>query len=111
MAACNATQEALWLRYILEELGFSVRLPLILYEEDQAAIKLAKNQGMYKRTKHIDYRYHFIRERVNSGDVAMEYIETRNQDADLMSKALEPRLYCYYRDKVVVKRSALGFTL
>ena len=109
MAACCATQEALWLRYILEEIGISMQTPLVLYEDNQAAIKFSKNQGQHRRTKHVDLRYHFVRERVNAGDIVLEYISTHNQLADILTKALDLSTFCKLRDKIVVKRASLRF--
>jgi hypothetical protein len=54
---------------------------------------MSKNPILRKRAKHIDIRYHFIRERVASGDVKLVYIETENQLADILTKpVLKPRL-------------------
>ena len=62
-----------------------------------------------KRLHHIDYRYHFVRERVNSGDIVLEYIATRDQLADIFTKALEPAKFIPLRDKIVVRKSLLKF--
>ena len=61
MAMSSAAQEAIWLRRLLSSLGFSQK-PTILYEDNQGAIALSKNPKSHSRTKHIDIRYHFIRE-------------------------------------------------
>jgi hypothetical protein len=108
MAASAATQEALWLRMILEELGVSLDRPLVLHEDNKACIAFSKNPGDFKRTKHIDYRHHFVRERVASGDIALEYIQTDDQIADIFTKALDPVKFCYFRDRLVVRRGTLN---
>ncbi|KAE9180698.1 hypothetical protein PF005_g23177 [Phytophthora fragariae] len=56
---------------------------------------LAKNVGYQARTKHIDIRYHFIREKVVSNEVEMEYMDTKNQLADFMTKGLSSKTLRY----------------
>ena len=72
MAACAATQEAIWLRLLLKDLHILDHdQPLVIREDNTACIAFAKNPGDYKKSKHIDVRYHFVRERVASGEVTL----------------------------------------
>eukprot|EP01031_Cornospumella_fuschlensis_P026641 gene26641-32192_t len=89
MAASAAAQEALWLRMILEELGISLDKPLILREDNKSAISFSEHPGEHRRTKHIDYRHHFVRERVQKKDIRLDYIDTEDQLADILTKALD----------------------
>jgi len=61
---------------------------LTVYEDNQGAIALAKNPEFHKRTKHIDIRYHFVREKVEDGQVVLEYCPTQEMLADLMTKPI-----------------------
>jgi len=72
----------------MADLGFPQREPTIIYEDNQGCIALSENPAMHKRIKHIDVRHHFIRERLESEDVAPRYMSTQNQLADLLTKAL-----------------------
>lgn len=85
MALSAATQEALWLRSLLQGLGLQQRATLI-YEDNQGAIELTKNFKNHSRTKHIDIRYHFVKERVQLGKI--EYCHTSQMIADLSSRTL-----------------------
>ena len=89
MAACAATQESLWLAMLLEQMGIEVSKPIVLKEDNQACIDFSKNPGNHKRSKHIDCRYHFVRERVASGDIVLQWIPTTEQIADIFTKALD----------------------
>lgn len=89
MALSAAVQEALHLRQLLKDLGFEQRGATPIKEDNQACIALSKNKVTSKRTKHIDVRYHFTRERVESGEVVLEYVPSAEQLADLLTKALE----------------------
>jgi len=59
-----------------------------LYVDNQSAIKLSKNPELHKRTKHIDIRYHFLREKYESGEISIAYIPFEIQKADILTKAL-----------------------
>ena len=75
MALSEATQEVVWLKAFLRELGeMSMNSAVKIYEDNQGSIALAKNPVYHKRTKHIDIRYHFVREKVEDGQVMLEYI-------------------------------------
>ena len=68
MALSEATQEAVWLNTFLIELGDMHKDDAVkIYEDNQGSIALAKNPQFHKRTKHIDIRYHFVREKVKDG--------------------------------------------
>ncbi|KAG3230733.1 hypothetical protein PI124_g24169 [Phytophthora idaei] len=74
MALTEAAQEAIWLKAFLCELGeMKSDDPVNIYEDNQGSIALAKNPEFHKRTKHIDIRYHFVRERVEDGQVVLQY--------------------------------------
>ena len=60
----------------------------MIYEDNQGCIGLANNPVVHKRSKHIDIRHHFTREKVESGEVRLEYVATEHQLADLLTKAL-----------------------
>ena len=55
---------------------------------NDGAINLASNPLSYARTKHIDVRFHFVGELVSSGIIAVEYVPTIEQSADILTKAL-----------------------
>ena len=56
-----------------------------VYEDNQGETALAKNPEFHKRTKHIDIRYHFVHEKVEDGQVKLEYCPTQDMLADLMT--------------------------
>ncbi|KAJ4865181.1 reverse transcriptase (RNA-dependent DNA polymerase) domain-containing protein [Trichoderma breve] len=93
MAASDACKEAVWMRQFVNDLRV---LPFIdhipLYIDNNAALKLTKNPVLHKKAKHIDVRFHYIRERVmKKGDVKTRRVNTHENVADILTKAL-PRL-------------------
>ncbi|KMQ88473.1 gag-pol polyprotein [Lasius niger] len=88
IAASSATREAIWLRNLLHDIGHKCKNATLIHIDNQSAIRLVKNPEFHKRTKHVDIRYHYIREKVESRDIQVTYIPTENQLADIFTKAL-----------------------
>ena len=88
MALSDAIRELLSRMYYLTELGILLIQPTIAFTDNQAAIALADGEGDYRRAKHIDIRYHFIRDHLQNGTVEINYIPSEKQPADCLTKAL-----------------------
>lgn len=95
IAATHAMKELVWLRHLLAELLPRRNIDPIFYMDNQSAIRLVKNPEFHKRTKHIDVKYHFIREKYEEKLFVLEYMPTENQIADIMTKSLaKQRFQC-----------------
>ncbi|HEV7737689.1 MAG TPA: reverse transcriptase domain-containing protein, partial [Chlamydiales bacterium] len=88
IAADYAAKEASWLRSLLNEIGFSQEKPTNILCDNTGALALTKDASYHARTKHIDVKHHFIRERVENKEVKFEYIPTNEMVADILTKAL-----------------------
>ena len=88
VALSQATQEAIWLRRLLSDLGCKADGPTLINEDNQGAIEIARNPKFHNRTKHIDTNYHFIREKIVSKEIKVEYCSTHDMIADIMTKGL-----------------------
>jgi hypothetical protein len=88
VAATQATKEALWLRSFIGEIFTPIEGPTTLYDDNQSAIALTKDQQYHARTKHIDIRFHFIRWVVAEGKIRLTYCPTADMIADTLTKAL-----------------------
>ena len=62
--------------------------PMVLYYDNTSAINISKNPVMHTKTKHIAIKYHYVRELVQDKEVKMEYVHTKEQIADIFTKAL-----------------------
>ena len=71
-------------------MGFRSKKPIILYEDNKAAILFSDHPGDHRRSKHIDTRKYFLRDAVINGEIKLEYIKTTDQLADGLTKALTP---------------------
>lgn len=88
MALNDSCREALWLRYLLQELGLHTGEPIKLYCDNEGSEALAKSPSHHSRTKHIDARFHFVRECVKNGSVKLKHITTTRMAADYLTKPL-----------------------
>jgi Reverse transcriptase (RNA-dependent DNA polymerase) len=88
MAITEATNEAIFLRQLLEDMRASQQDSTVIYEDNQGAIKLASNPMHHRRTKHIDIRYHHIRHHMEIGTIKLIYVNTKEQLADSLTKGV-----------------------
>ena len=87
-AASLAAKEAIWLRQLLGEIEASTA-PILIFCDNQSAIKIAKNPCEHQRTKHVTIAWHTVRQAIADGDVLLQYISTHLQVADLLTKSLD----------------------
>lgn len=76
----------------------------VIYCDNSSAISITKNPTMHGRTKHIDTRFHFIRDLVSSGALNVQYCKTNEQIADVFTKALPTHKFNYFRDELGVRK-------
>ncbi len=88
IALAECAKEALWIQGLLLELSATKPTAVLIYEDNQAAIKLAANPTHHQRTKHIDVRYHFLRDLVGDDRITLQYIESKLMLADALTKPL-----------------------
>ena len=88
IALAHAAKEALWLRALLTELGYGTDAPTPLITDNQSAIDFSYNTQFHARSKHIDIRHHFTRERIEAGDIDIEHCASQDNCADMLTKAL-----------------------
>ncbi|RVW98396.1 Retrovirus-related Pol polyprotein from transposon RE1 [Vitis vinifera] len=80
--------EGIWIKRVLSELGQTSSSPILMMCDNQAAISIAKNPMHHDRTKHVEIDRHFITEKVTSETVKLNYVPTKHQTADILTKAL-----------------------
>ena len=100
LSAC--VQEVKYLRTLLMELRFPQTAPVTIHEDNQSCIKLVKNPESHGRTKHIDIKYHFIREAFASHVIVVIYCPTSDMRADTMTKSLPFPAFSKHRSGISV---------
>jgi hypothetical protein len=101
MAGFEAAKEAIWLRMLLDGIDKNQRKSTIACD-NTATINLSEDPSLHYRVKHVDKDYHFLRERVQSGELDLSYIPTNDNPADAFTKAAMPK------DKFVCFRNMMG---
>lgn len=86
-AMAAATSEIVWLKALLEEMGFPTIAPILLHCDNQAALHIAANPVFHERTKHIEVDCHFVREKLENKTISTSYVRSEDQLADIFTKA------------------------
>jgi hypothetical protein len=99
--------QVLWTRYFFREQGFRVDHNIV-HQDNQSAILLEKNgrASSSKRTRHINIRYFFVNDRVESGEVSIKYCPTELMVADFFTKPLQGIQFQTFRDIIMNINSA-----
>lgn len=103
IAACEATKEALWIKQFLHDNERLCDDIITINIDNQSAIKFIKNPELHRRSKHIDVRYHFIRDKYANNDININYIPSKEQLADILTKVLSKELFFTLRAKIGVR--------
>ncbi|KAJ9546435.1 LOW QUALITY PROTEIN: hypothetical protein OSB04_018978 [Centaurea solstitialis] len=92
VAAGSCCAQVLWMRNQLLDYGFQLsKIPI--YCDNSSSIAIANNPVLHSKTKHIEIRYHFIRDHVMNGDVKLRFVPTEYQLADLFTKPLDEKRF------------------
>jgi hypothetical protein len=107
IVAGSASCKAISLRKLLASLfDLEMRETLILCD-NQSCIKMTENHVFHDRSKHIEIRYHYIRDMVQRGALKLQYISMDEQVADVLTKPLSRVKFEYFRDKLGIVRKDL----
>ena len=87
MALSDASREVIFLRQVLACIGFEIE-PTALFGDNNGSIALAQNPCDHQKSKHMQVRYHFIRQKVTEKVLSIRKVDTLRQLADLCTKAL-----------------------
>lgn len=93
MAAASSATQALWLRRMLEFLQHKQDGPTKIFCDNMSTIELTKNPVFHGRSKHIDIKYHFIRELVQDQEIIVDYCRSEDQIADILTKPLKLEVF------------------
>ena len=70
---------------------------ILIFCDNTSVINITNNLVHHSRTKHIEIRYHFIRDHAFKGDICIEFVDTHNQLADIFTKPLNEDPFCKIR--------------
>jgi hypothetical protein len=108
IAAATACCQGVWLARLLKELTEEELQAPVLLVDNKSAIALAKNPILHDRSKHIDTKYHYIRDCIVEGRIKVEYVDTARQLGDILTKSLGRLRLQELRRKVGVEEIKKG---
>jgi hypothetical protein len=105
IATSIASREAVWLRKLMSEL-FQERLKtIVIHCDNQRCLKLTENPVFHDRSKHIEMKYHYIRDMVQKGAIKLQCIRTDEQTAENLTKPLSFGKFVHFQDKLGVNEN------
>jgi hypothetical protein len=87
----------MWIRALLNAIGYPQSSPTTILCDNTATKTLSEDPLLHSRVKHVDIKYHFLREQVQSGALQLQYVNTKDNVADLFTKALNIKQFTYLR--------------
>ena len=102
MEKYNVFCQEIWIRYVLDEMEVGVKKPLILQIDNRSVINLAKNPDLHGRSKHIETIFHFLREKVNQGELEVRHCSREAQLTNIFTKGLKIDISLILRKKLVI---------
>ncbi|PNX56974.1 hypothetical protein L195_g058464, partial [Trifolium pratense] len=108
IAAAHCVCQGIWLQRILVNMGFELKKCLIVHCDNSSTIKLSKNPVLHGRSKHIDIRFHFLRNLCCDGKVELVHCASQDQVADIMTKALKLEAFEKLRSMLGVQMNPLS---
>lgn len=105
ISLADCAKEIIWVRHLLREFDEPQSGPTVVFEDNRAAISLTEESASHKRTKHIDVRYHLLRESSTKRVLQLEHIGTEEMIADLLTKPLGIIKFTRFKPTLVVKPS------
>ena len=92
--------EVLWLKYLLEDLGYPTNQPIRLHCDNKAARDIAHNPIQHDRTKHVEIDRFFIKEKLEAKIIDLPPIRSEDQLADILTKAVSKQLFSRFVGKL-----------
>jgi len=102
VAATSCCIQLLWMMQTLQDFQITCTPPISIICDNISAISISKNPFMHSKTKHIPIKYHFLQEQVLEQKVNLEYVPSKEQVADILTKPLPRETFEYLKQKLGV---------
>jgi hypothetical protein len=103
---CVAVREAVWLRKLLADLFGHEMDSTVIHCDNQSCVKLSENPVFHDKSKHIEIKYHYIRDMVQRKAIHVQYLSTHEQVADVFTKPLAKTKFKYFRERLGLVENA-----
>lgn len=107
-AMSEAAKEIRFIVTLLESMTIKVQKPIIVYADNIGAIFMTENASATSRTRHVDARYHFIREFVEEGFLKIIFVKTKENKSDMFTKNVSGEIYDAHVNDFIMAKSEIG---
>jgi hypothetical protein len=97
-ALAETAKEVQWIIQLLKDFNVKLCEPVVIESDNQSCIKFVENEKFSNRTKHIDVRYHFVKDFINMQSIQLRYCPTEHNIADMLTKPLNGPKIKYLRE-------------
>lgn len=109
IALSECARAVIWVKMLVQhDLGEKIATPIKIFCDNMGAIEVARNPTHHFKSKHIDVKYHFVRDLVESKEIELAYISSAANVADIMTKALNKSAHHNHREKMGVIKASGG---
>jgi hypothetical protein len=109
-ATSEAAKEIKFVIQVLESMKLQIEKPVIVHIDNVGAIFVAENASATKHTRHIDARYHFVREYIIEGVIKIIFVKSQENKADIFTKNVSSEIYEEHIDNFVIHREVIKVT-
>jgi len=102
VVAASCCTQLLWMMQTLQDFQITCTPPISILCDNTSAISISKNPVMHSKTKHIPIKYHFLQEQVSEQNIKLEYVPSKEQVVDILTKPLPRETFEYLRQKLGV---------
>lgn len=88
------------IKQMIKDFGIQIDYPIVIHYDNTITINMSKNPMMHAKTKHIEIKYHFLREKVVEKEVMLDYVTAKDQLANIFTKPFPKDTFEYLREKL-----------
>ncbi|GJW15534.1 hypothetical protein Tco_0019667, partial [Tanacetum coccineum] len=107
ISVAGAVNHAIWIRKLLSDLDLTQEVPTAIFCDNKSAIAIAENPVQHGRTKHINVKYHAIREAEKNEEVKLKYCTSETQLADMLTKSITGKKLNYFKAQIMKSNNNL----
>jgi cell fate (sporulation/competence/biofilm development) regulator YlbF (YheA/YmcA/DUF963 family) len=101
IAAFEGVREGMYFYHLLNELNLKVNKPMIVFIDNRATIQVCQNDSRKIFSKHMDVKYHYVKEQIDMKHVVARYVKSEDNLADIFTKILNAKLFSNIRDRLM----------
>jgi hypothetical protein len=104
IALCQCSKEMSFVANLVESIGMCVKKPMVIYSDSESAIAIAKGKSLSPKSKHIEVRFYYVRDKIVSGEISIEKVSTDENIADMFTKSLGRVKFQKHRNVIMDER-------